>query len=293
MYDPRNEFLSSDQPEYFDDRTVHVAIIEPIKATIDELYHTLWTLCGGGQIVPFHDAPPVYTKNERGGIGELTDLISRTLSTCRLFVEQDGIRKKTLGFKNKSKMCLSLREVFFGADYPDGTRVRHSYPDPPLYTELSKEHSEPSGQVMIAMIVYQYTKKRHRLLLAPMGGSPSVMDFWQQLVSDFKRIYPKATVATAITPPVTSQDRQQGEQQPVAIPPPDKNELSGREKEVLNLALKGLDRKEIADELIIKANTVDTHVQNICEKRKLPKITKSLPDLRQFMNQNIDSGESG
>ena len=54
------------------------------------------------------------------------------------------------------------------------------------------------------------------------------------------------------------------------------NDLSGREKEVLRLMIKGLINKEIAQELGISVTTVIFHRNNICEKlqtRSLGKLT--------------------
>ena len=49
----------------------------------------------------------------------------------------------------------------------------------------------------------------------------------------------------------------------------DKNELSEREKKVLNLISEGKLSKEIADNLCISVHTVNTHRKNILKKLKV------------------------
>ncbi|OHD09215.1 MAG: hypothetical protein A2Y34_14620 [Spirochaetes bacterium GWC1_27_15] len=46
----------------------------------------------------------------------------------------------------------------------------------------------------------------------------------------------------------------------------DKYNISGREQEIVDLILKGLANKEIANQLFISENTVKTHIKNIYEK---------------------------
>jgi DNA-binding NarL/FixJ family response regulator len=48
--------------------------------------------------------------------------------------------------------------------------------------------------------------------------------------------------------------------------PKGKYDLSRREKEVLNLLVEGLSKRQIADRLIVSFYTIDTHLKNIYEK---------------------------
>jgi len=52
----------------------------------------------------------------------------------------------------------------------------------------------------------------------------------------------------------------------LAVPPKCDYGLSAREKEILELIVKGLLKKEIADQLALSYHTVDNHLRNIYEK---------------------------
>lgn len=65
--------------------------------------------------------------------------------------------------------------------------------------------------------------------------------------------------------------------------------LNQRENEVLVLVRTGSSRQEIAEKLMLQPTTIDTYVQSICQKLKLPKITKSTKKLRLLMEQNEKS----
>lgn len=48
--------------------------------------------------------------------------------------------------------------------------------------------------------------------------------------------------------------------------PKGKYDLSRREKEVLNLVVEGLSKRQIAERLFVSFYTIDTHLKNIYEK---------------------------
>ena len=60
--------------------------------------------------------------------------------------------------------------------------------------------------------------------------------------------------------------------------PPEENlpRLSSREKEILSLISKGLISKQIADQLFISVNTVNTHRQRIIEKLKVSNTAEAI-----------------
>lgn len=67
------------------------------------------------------------------------------------------------------------------------------------------------------------------------------------------------------------------------IPPPNvKTDLTKREREILELIVKGMTSKEIANELYISPRTVDTHRSNLMEKLEL----KNIADLVRFALKN-------
>jgi len=58
--------------------------------------------------------------------------------------------------------------------------------------------------------------------------------------------------------------------------------LSEREREVLNLLASGLSTKEIADSLIVSANTVKTHTRHIYDKLDARNRTQAITRARDI-----------
>jgi len=55
--------------------------------------------------------------------------------------------------------------------------------------------------------------------------------------------------------------------------------LTEREREILHLSKKGLERKEIAEYLNISLNTVSTHIKRIFTKLNVNKITEAINEI--------------
>jgi DNA-binding CsgD family transcriptional regulator len=55
-----------------------------------------------------------------------------------------------------------------------------------------------------------------------------------------------------------------------------KNNLTRREKEILNMIYRGYNYQEIADSAFISINTVNSHIRNILQKLKVNNRTQAL-----------------
>lgn len=54
------------------------------------------------------------------------------------------------------------------------------------------------------------------------------------------------------------------------------DELTPREKEVLDLLAEGMTYQEIADKLVVSVHTVDSHLRNIYDKLRVRNRTKAV-----------------
>lgn len=76
--------------------------------------------------------------------------------------------------------------------------------------------------------------------------------------------------------PMVARKMLQQQNAPTITPPPPVDSLTERELEVLKLVARGLDNKEIADQLVISGPTVRSHITNILAKLNLTSRTQAV-----------------
>lgn len=124
--------------------------------------------------------------------------------------------------------------------------------------EITK--SFPKTEV-IMVTVYEDSERIFRALKAGASGYLIKSDSSDQLLDAIRDVYKGgAPMSSSIARKVVKQFRATG------VSPQESNNLSNREREVLELLAQGMIYKEIGDKLNIGTTTVRTHVQNICYK---------------------------
>ncbi len=95
----------------------------------------------------------------------------------------------------------------------------------------------------------------------------------EQLVSAIRVI---ATGGSLFAPSVTRRLIEEFSRRTMAIPPPELDELTARELEVLRLVARGLTNGEIAATLVVSEHTVKTHVAHLLRKLDLRDRTQAV-----------------
>jgi DNA-binding NarL/FixJ family response regulator len=128
-------------------------------------------------------------------------------------------------------------------------------------SEISKAY--PEVQV-IMVTVYEDSERIFRALKAGASGYIIKSDSPDQLLEAIRDVYAGgAPMSSSIARKVVKHFHL------VGIFPEEKDNITNREREVLELLAQGMIYKEIADKLKIGVTTVRTHVKNICFKMQV------------------------
>lgn len=99
----------------------------------------------------------------------------------------------------------------------------------------------------------------------------------------------RAAAGDSVVSPEMTGKLVSGLKRKAAAPPPDKNLLSAREREILAALARGASNKELAREFELAESTVKIHVQNILRKLKLTsRVQAAVYAVEHGMSKNIN-----
>lgn len=139
-------------------------------------------------------------------------------------------------------------------------------------SEIKK--SFPTMQI-IMVTIYEETERIFRALKAGASGYIIKSDSPDQLLDAIRDVYAGgAPMSSSIARKVVQHFHL------IGVSPKDSENLSHREREVLELLAQGFIYKEISEKLNIGVTTVRTHVRNICDKLHVRSRLEAVAKLR-------------
>ena len=148
--------------------------------------------------------------------------------------------------------------ALLSTNLPDGNALR-------LTETIAAQHPDVKvvilGMINTEAIIMRYIE-------AGAAGYVFAEDSVEELLKNLRSVYAgEALVSPEIAASLIDRMSVLADQlSDVGLDPSDYNELTAREKEILELIEQGMTNQEIADELIIELGTVKNHVHNILDK---------------------------